>query len=98
MKYKECMAMCAMLVNGQTVIYLEEGGKWVMPCMIIPDRAKDNRPAVRFYPVQIYGTSDLMEPIEEQHILTSYPPEPNIEEGYRRFLVEFTAEIKRKMN
>jgi len=55
------MGKCAVLSNGQTIIYLDadDGKHWVEPCFI--QSYKDSK--VGFMPLQIFGESYLAEPV-----------------------------------
>ncbi len=80
------MAMCLILVTGETIIYLEmEDGKWVEPCKVhVHERDK-----VSFWPLQAFAESIICEPIDPRHIITRYVPEPAIEESYKQWLVGY---------
>jgi len=80
----EKMVFCSVLVNGMTLIYLEdEGGRyWVEPCIVSVHEG--NKLGLR--PLQAFAESTKMESIDKQHILCTYVPEPGLDKSYREFL------------
>ena len=90
------MGMCAVLSNGQTIIYLEAGDSkhWIEPCFI--QSYKDSK--VGFMPLQVFGESYLAEPVNPQHILCSYVPESQIEEAYKNFLRNYFLDSRTQRN
>ena len=78
------MVFCAVLVNGLTLVYLEDsdGKHWIEPCVATVHEGSK----LGLRPLQAFAESTKMEPIGEQHILCTYVPEPGLEEAYRDFL------------
>ncbi len=81
------ICMCSVLTNGSTIIYLiNDDQSWTEPCIIRTYTDGENSGKVSFPPLQIFGITPVMSPINPMHILTSYAPESQIEESYRFFL------------
>lgn len=93
---KGLLAMCIVLSNGKTLIYLDNIQKWVEPCEV---QVHPND-KISFWPLQIFGESYLVEPIDPRHIVCKYVPEMNVEEAYRGFLSGYfqDANTRRQRN
>ena len=88
------MSMCAVLSNGSTIIYLiNDENSWIEPCIVRIHTDERNLDKISFTPLQIFGISPVMSPINQMHILTSYVPEPEVEQSYRIFLEGYLKDI-----
>ncbi len=88
------MSMCSVLINGSTIIYLiNDEQSWIEPCVIEIHSRTTLQSKVSFMPLQVFATSRIMPPIDKAHILTSYIPEPEIEQSYRNFLDGYHKDI-----
>lgn len=88
------MAMCMVLTDGNTYIYLDNGDTWIEPCSV--EIHSNNK--ISFCPLQIFGESFVMEPIHERHIICKYVPEPGVENAYRDFLSGYFKDREIKKN
>ena len=93
------MSMCSVLINGSTIIYLiNDEQSWIEPCIIEVHSSTTFKSKVSFMPLQVFATSHIMPPINQNHILTSYVPEPEIEQSYRMFLDGYLNDIATTLN
>ncbi len=88
------MSMCSVLTNGSTIIYLiNDEQSWIEPCIIEIHARTTLKSKVSFMPLQVFAAAHVMPPIDQTHILTSYVPEPEIEQSYREFLDGYHKDI-----